>query len=144
MNRLFACLSVVLFSCCALAQSSASDPAAPTPATSAVTSTSSTEVQQFQKIEDAWSTSVNQHDQYGLENVLSPLFVDVAANGDITTRNQQVVLVLSTDDKSLWLSQKVVTVRMLGDIAVANGTYLLRHKTGSSPVEEKGRVHAGF
>ena len=40
--------------------------------------------------------AVNKHDQFGLENVLSPLFVDVAANGDITTRNQQVVQVIST------------------------------------------------
>lgn len=153
MNRFFACISVVLLSCCAAAQTSAPDPpgAAQPSAPTAVTSTASTEVQQFQKIDDAWSTAVNNHDQYGLENVLSPLFVDVAANGDITTRNQQVVQVISTDDKSLWLSQKVITVRMLGDTAVANGTYLLRHKVGSSPVEEKGvftqvfeRTHGGW
>ncbi len=117
----------------------------------AVTSTASTEVQQFQKIEDTWSTAVNKRDQYGLENVLSPLFVGVAANGDITTRNQQVVEVITTDDKSLWLSQKIITVRMLGDIAVANGTYLLRHKVGSSPLDERGvftqvfeRTHGGW
>lgn len=153
MNRLFACISVVLLCCGAAAQTSTPDPstAASQPAPSTATTTASTEVQQFQKIEDAWSTAVNKHDQYGLENVLSPLFVDVAANGDITTRNQQVVQVISSDDKSLWLSQKVITVRMLGDIAVANGTYLLRHKTGSSPVEERGvftqvfeRTHGGW
>ncbi len=77
---------------------------------------------QFQKIEDTWSAAVNQHDQYGLENVLSPLFVDVAANGDITTRNQQVVQVITGEDKTIYLMQKVITVRMLGDIAVLNGT----------------------
>jgi len=45
---------------------------------------------EFQKIEDAWSTAINLRDQYGLELVLSPLFVDVSAGGDITTRNQQL------------------------------------------------------
>ncbi len=92
----------------------------------------------FQKIEDNWSNAINQHDQYGLENVLSPLFVDVAANGDITTRNQQIVQVLNGDDKTIWLTQKIITVRMLGDIAVANGTYTLHHKVNSAVVDEKG------
>ena len=101
-------------------------------------STESPEVTQFQKLEDAWSTAVNAHDQYGLENVLSPLFVDVAANGDITTRNQQVVQVITGEDKTIHLTQKVITVRMLGDIAVANGTYALHHKVGTSEEDEKG------
>ncbi len=152
MNRFLVCLSVVLVSWSAAAQSSAPDPTASTATQQpAVTTTASPEVQQFQKIEDAWSTAVNQHDQYGLENVLSPLFMDVAANGDITTRNQQVVQVITTEDKSLWLSQKVITVRMLGDIAVANGTYMLRHNLNGKPVEEKGvfthvfeRTHGGW
>jgi len=83
--------------------------------------------------------------------VLSPLFVDVSATGDVTTRNQQVVQVISGDDKTVYLTQKVVTVRMLGDIAVANGTYTLHHKVNGNPVDEKGvfthvfeRVHNGW
>ena len=59
---------------------------------------------------------------------------------------------LSSDDKTLYLTQKVVTVRMLGDIAVANGTYTLHHKVGNAhEVDEKGvfthvfeRVHGGW
>jgi hypothetical protein len=70
--------------------------------------------------------------------VLSPLFVDVSANGDITTRNQQIALMITGDDKSLHLDQRVVTVRMLGDTAVANGTYTLRHRVNAASVEEKG------
>jgi ketosteroid isomerase-like protein len=150
MNRFFLCFAVVVFSICAQAQGT-SQPPAPAASAPDVTTTASPAVQQFQKIEDAWSNAVNQHDQYGLENVLSPLFVDVAANGDITTRNQQVVQVIGGQDKWLWLTQKVITVRMLGDIAVANGTYSLRHKTGSQPIEEKGvfthvfeRTHGGW
>ncbi len=153
MSRLFACFAAVLFACCAAAaQNPATDPpTATTPDQSGALTTESPEIVEFQKIEDAWATAVNQHDQYGLENVLSPLFVDVAANGDITTRNQQVVQVISSDDKGLYLTQKVITVRMLGDVAVANGTYTLRHRVASSEVTEKGvfthifeRSHGGW
>jgi len=141
MNR-FACFSAFLLSCSvAIVQPPASASAqqgTPTPASTGVTTAQSADLTQFQKIEDNWSNAVNQHDQYGLENVLSPLFVDVAANGDITTRNQQIVQVISGDDKTVWLTQKVITVRMLGDIAVTNGTYTLHHKVNAAQVDEKG------
>ena len=103
-----------------------------------VTSTDTSQVAEFQKIEDKWSNAVNMRDQYALELVLSPLFVDISATGDITTRNQQLAGVINSDDKSVHLEQKVVTVRLLGDTAVANGTYSLRHRVGSSVVEERG------
>ena len=142
MNRVFSCFAAAVFLCCAAA---AQNPA-PEPATGAipaspqpgVTSMVSPEVAQFQKIEDSWADAVNRRDQYGLELVLSPLFVDVSASGDVTTRNQQVVQVISGDDKTVYLTQKVITVRMLGDIAVVNGTYTLHHKVSSGPVDEKG------
>jgi ketosteroid isomerase-like protein len=102
------------------------------------TSAESPEIREFQKIEDSWATAVNDRDQYGLELVLSPLFVDVSASGDITTRNQQVASVITGEDKTIHLEQRVITVRMLGDIAVANGTYSLRHKVSAGPVDEKG------
>src|SRR5208282_6338095 len=82
--------------------------------------------------------AINQHDQYALELVLSPLFVDVSAVGDITTRNQQLAWLITGEDKTLHLEQRVITVRMLGDIAVANGTYLLHHKVNTAQVDEKG------
>ncbi len=87
---------------------------------------------------------MNRRDQYGLELVLSPLFVDVSASGDVTTRNQQVAQVISGDDKTLYLTQKVVTVRMLGDIAVANGTYTLAPQSRLRPGGRKGHLYAGF
>ena len=150
MDRYFFCFAaVVILSCAAAAQNAAPEPAtapAPAPATTAVpasdqpgaTSTVSPEVAQFQKIEDSWADAVNRRDQYGLELVLSPLFVDISASGDVTTRNQQVVQVISGDDKTIYFTQKVITVRMLGDIAVVNGTYTLHHKANSGPVDEKG------
>ena len=153
-----ACFSVLLLFCCAvIAQNQPAAPAqaesapAAAPESNGATTTQSAELVQFQKIEDTWSNAVNQHDQYGLENVLSPLFVDVAANGDITTRNQQIVQVLNSDDKTIWFTQKVIAVRMLGDIAVANGTYTLHHRVNSAQVDEKGvfshvfeRHHSGW
>jgi len=146
MNRRFSCLIALSLLCCAaVAQSQTSDPAAataptaaPAAAPEAVTSTQSSTVAQFQKIEDAWSNAVNKHDQYGLELVLSPLLVDVSATGDVTTRNQQVAQVINGDDKTVSLTQRVVTVRMLGDAAVANGTYTLHHRVNGQPVDEKG------
>jgi hypothetical protein len=47
-------------------------------------------------------------------------------------------LAINGEDKTLHLDQKVITVRMLGDIAVANGTYALHHKAGSAETNEKG------
>jgi ketosteroid isomerase-like protein len=142
MNRIVCCFSAVLLTCCAaIAQTPDQAPvAAPSPGTAApnVTSTESTQIAQFQKIEDSWADAVNRRDQYGLELVLSPLFVDVSATGDVTTRNQQVAQAITGDDKTLYLVQKIVTVRMLGDIAVANGTYTLNHKVNSAQLVDKG------
>ncbi len=142
MNRFFSCLAAAVVLCCAAAaQIPAPEPAAaanPASDQPGVTSTESPEVMLFQKIEDSWSDAVNRHDQYALELVLSPLFVDISASGDVTTRNQQVVQVISGDDKSVYLTQKVITVRLLGDIAVVNGTYSLHHRVNSGPVDERG------
>jgi ketosteroid isomerase-like protein len=153
MKRFLLSLSAVLLWCTtAAAQSPTPDPASvPPAANTGATEAISPEILEFQKIEDSWSDAVNRRDQYSLELVLSPLYVDVSASGDVTTRNQQVALVISGDDKTLYLTQKVITVRMLGDIAVANGTYTLHHKVGSGQVDEKGiftqvfeRVHGGW
>lgn len=143
------CFSAFLFlSSVAVAQNQTPLAASP-PAN--VTSAESPAIREFQKVEDAWSTAVNGRDQYGLELVLSPLFVDVSASGEITTRNQQVAAVITGEDKSLHLDQRVITVRTLGDVVVANGTYVLHHKVGSAEVNEKGifthvfeRSHGGW
>jgi len=134
MTRLVAVFFVFLLSFCSVVAQNPAQ-AAPQPA---VTSAESPAIREFQKIEDTWSNAINARDQYSLELVLSPLFVDVSAGGDITTRNQQLAQLITGEDKTLHLEQKVITVRMLGDIAVANGTYLLHHKAGSAQVDEKG------
>ncbi len=155
MDRFLALFSAIVFlGCTAGAQNLTSNPlAGPVPPAThqGVTTTVSPEIAQFQKIEDSWSDAVNRHDQYALELVLSPLFVDVSASGNVTTRNQQVVDVIRGEDKTINLAQKLVTVRMLGDIAVANGTYALHHTVNGAPVDEKGvfthvfeRVRSGW
>ena len=144
MKCFLVCFLTSLCACCAAtAQNLTANPlAGNVPATTTeapgTMSAVSPEVAQFQKIEDGWSDAVNRRDQYALELALSPLFVDVSATGDVTTRNQQVAQVITVEDKSLYLTQKVVTVRMLGDIAVANGTYELRHKVNGAQMDEKG------
>ncbi len=146
MPRFAVCFFVFFLSCSAFGQTSPS-----TPAQAPVTSAVSPEIQQFQTIENSWDDAVNRRDQYTLELVLSPLFVDVSASGDITTRNQQLANLITVEDKTLHLEQRVITVRMLGDIAVANGTYVLHHRASSGQVDEKGvftqvfeRAHNGW
>lgn len=155
MNCLKPCVSIVVLCCSAfvalnsaIAQTASADPPA---VASAATTSESPEIRDFQKIEDAWSTAINQRDQYGLELALSPLFVDVSAVGDITTRNQQLAQLITNEDKTLHIEQRVITVRLLGDIAVANGTYVLHHRVNSAQVDEKGvfthvyeRTHGGW
>ena len=148
MTRFAACFFVVLLSCTALAQVPSPSPS---PVQVPIATTASPEVQQFQKIENSWAEAVNRRDQYALELVLSPLFLDVSGSGDISTRNQQLTYLITTEDKTLHLEQKVITVRMLGDTAVANGTYILHHRGSSGQVDEKGvfthvfeRAHNGW
>ncbi|HEV2135698.1 MAG TPA: nuclear transport factor 2 family protein [Terracidiphilus sp.] len=143
MPRLSAALAAVLLACpIAFAQGAAPAAVSPGPAattvTSAAASTDSAEVREFQAIEDKWSHAENQHDQFGLDQVMSPLLVNVAADGDITTHNQQVVQAITNQDKMYFLAQKVITVRMLGDVAVVNGTYLLRHHVNDKVVTDNG------
>jgi len=155
MNCLKPCVSIVFLCCSAfVVQNQAFAQTAPDPppaVASAATTSESPEIRDFQKIEDAWSTAINQRDQYGLELALSPLFVDVSAVGDITTRNQQLAQLITNEDKTLHIEQRVITVRLLGDIAVANGTYVLHHRVNSAQVDEKGvfthvyeRTHGGW
>lgn len=132
---MFLLLPAVLFVCSFAATSQTPAPSAPQ---AGITSTSAQQVQQFQKIEDSWDSAVNTRDQYSLELVLSPLYVGISAAGDVVTRNQEIADLISSQDKTLHLEQKVVTVRVLGDVAVVNGTYALHHKAGSGEADDRG------
>jgi len=135
MKSVFVCFVALLLAGCV---SAAQTPTSPATAKPGVTTSDAPEVAQFQKIEDIWSKAINERDQYSLELVLSPLFVDIAASGEITTRNQQLAVVIAGVDHSMHITQRVITVRMMGDIAVANGTYTLHHKVNTAQVDENG------
>ena len=135
-TRHLACLSALLFWCSAAFSQSA---APSTPAVNGVATTEKPEIAAIQKVEDSWSLAVTNRDQYGLELALSPLYVGIDSAGGVIMRNQQIAELINGDDKTVRLDQKVVTVRMLGDVAVANGTYTLHHRgANGSPVDEKG------
>ncbi len=99
-------------------------------------------LREMQQVEDVWDAAITKRDQYGLENVLSPQVVDIAATGDVTTRNQDVAKLFVKDALPESLKQKVVDVRTLGDGArIVNGTYVMHWVASSgSPtsVDEKG------
>jgi hypothetical protein len=98
----------------------------------------------MQQVENAWDAAIGKRDQYGLENVLSPQLVDIAATGDVTTRNQDIAKLFVKEQLPLSMAQKVLTVRTLNEgFVVVNGTYTLRwpELSGSSTpgtVSEKG------
>jgi ketosteroid isomerase-like protein len=92
----------------------------------------------MQAVEDSWDTAVVKHDQFTLENLLSRDFVGIAADGEVTTRNQQIAHMFVEGAQPLSLSQKVVGARVMGDVAVVNGTYVMKWKSETNPVDEKG------
>jgi hypothetical protein len=97
-----------------------------------------TQLETMQHIEDSWSDALAKRDQYGLELVLSPQFVDISANGEVRSRNQEIAFVLNKFPDLISLEQTVISVRTMGDVAVVNGTYVMRRRVNGHPVDEKG------
>ena len=93
---------------------------------------------EMQQVEDHWNDAVTKRDQYGLELVLAPQFIGISASGDVTTRNQQIAQLLVKDAGPDSLEQKVVSVRVVGEVAIVNGTYVMSWKGEKGPVLEKG------
>ncbi len=137
MKHMFTRISLFVLALCgpvALAFAQSSVAVTPTTANAA----QSTEIKEMQKLEDQWSDAVVKRDQYGLELLLSPLYVGISANGEVSTRNQQIALLFQKTTDPLTMEQRVISARMLGDIAVVNGTYITRRKNGSDALEERG------
>jgi Domain of unknown function (DUF4440) len=95
-------------------------------------------VASMQTIENSWSDALLKHDQYALEGVLAPSFVDISAEGEVTTRNQQIARLFLKDTDAISFQQKVASARTFGDIAVVNGTYILRYTREGHTVDDKG------
>jgi hypothetical protein len=97
------------------------------------------EITQFQKLEDQWSDGVVKRDQYALELLMSPIFVNIASTGEITTRNQQIAgLFEKGGPQPVSMEQRVVNVRIFEDTALVDGTYIVKWKINSSVREERG------
>ena len=97
------------------------------------------EIAAMQQVETAWDSAVAKHDQFALENLLSRDFVGISASGDVTTRNQQIAHLFVAGAEPASLTQKVIGARVIGDVAVVNGTYVMQWKGVTGPtVAEKG------
>ena len=96
------------------------------------------QVKEFQGYEDQWSNAVVKQDQYTLEFLLSPLFVNISSQGDVTTRNQQIALLFDKGEEPISLEQRVVSVRNFGDTAVVSGTYIAKWRNNGAAREERG------
>ena len=81
------------------------------------------QIAEIQKVVDRWDDAVYQHDPYALELVQAPQFISISDTGHVTNRDQQVAQMVMKGAPHFTLTQKVVSVRMLGDVAVVNGTY---------------------
>lgn len=94
----------------------------------------------MQQVEDSWDTAVTKHDQFALENLLARDYVGISAEGDVTTRNQQISHLFVAGAEPVSLKQKVIGARLLGDLAVVNGTYVMEWQGASDQqkVAEKG------
>jgi Domain of unknown function (DUF4440) len=97
------------------------------------------QITEFQLIEDQWSTALVKQDQFTLETILSPSYVDISATGEITTRNTQVAAMFEKGvPQTMSMEQRVVNVRVIEDIAVVDGTYIERTKLNGEQREQRG------
>jgi ketosteroid isomerase-like protein len=106
----------------------------------AQTADSSPEIAQMQTVEDSWNTAATKHDQFALENLLARDYVGISATGDVTTRNQQISHLFVAGAEPVSLTQKVIGARVMGDVAVVNGTYVMEWQGANDQqkVAEKG------
>jgi ketosteroid isomerase-like protein len=90
-------------------------------------------------MEDSWSIAFVKKDQYAMELLLAPTLVYISAAGDVSTRNQLIAEMFDHSAGDLLsMEQRVVTVRVLGDLALVEGTYVIHYKAGSHTVDERG------
>ncbi|HXP09738.1 MAG TPA: nuclear transport factor 2 family protein [Acidobacteriaceae bacterium] len=102
------------------------------------TSAESPEFREMQQVEDRWAEAITKRDQYALELVLAPQYIGISASGDVVTRNQQISHLFVKNEGPQSLEQKVINVRVVGEVAIVNGTYVMSWKGEKGPVLEKG------
>jgi ketosteroid isomerase-like protein len=124
-------LSVVCLLCAGV-------PHCPAQQSKAVQASAPADTEAFQQLENRWSEAICKRDQYALELVLSPELVDVSETGDVTTRNQQIANLLQKDGEPLSLDQRVLNVRVYGNLAVVIGAYSELRRLHGKPVSSSG------
>jgi hypothetical protein len=113
-------------------------PLCPEQQTHATQTSPLTDEQQFQQVENRWSEAIDKRDQYVLELVLSPELIDISATGDVTTRNQQISMLFQKGTEGRSIDQRVVRVRVLGNLAVVVGSYTEQLRVNDKAVQQKG------
>ena len=109
------------------------------PALAQQDSQNDSQVAAFQKIEDQWSTALVNQDQFTLETILDPNFVDISSTGDISSRNQVVAAMFENGvSRAQTMRQKVDNVRIIEDVAIVNGTYAETTKLNGVERAEQG------
>lgn len=97
------------------------------------------EIKAFQAIEDKWSAAVVNPDQYTMDLLLAPSFVDIAESGDVETRDQYIAFLFAKGGEEPYsMLQRVTSVREFGDMAVINGTYAIKVSVDGMPRKEQG------
>lgn len=101
-----------------------------------------TPVQQFQHLEDTWSIALVHKDEFALDNLLAPTFVDIAATAQVSTRNQYIADTLTgVPAPLLSVEQRVVSVRVVSDVAIVEGTYITKVRDTGDHVRDQNGIY---
>lgn len=92
----------------------------------------------IKEIETNWAQALVKKDQYALDLALAPGYVGISATGEVTTKNQQIARLFATNYGVIGYDETITSIRVLGDTAVAQGTYALRRRWGNDVQEERG------
>jgi hypothetical protein len=98
-------------------------PGCPAQQNLAVQASQTADTKAFQQLENRWSEAIGKRDQCALELVLSSELVDVSETGNVRTRNQQIGMLYQKGGEPHSLDQRVLNVRIFGNLAVVVGTY---------------------
>lgn len=108
------------------------------PAFSQAAEAESPDAAKIRQIETAWAAAIVKKDQFGLDLALAPTYVDISANGEVTTKDQQIARLFAANYGLLSYNETITSIRVVGETALAQGTYTLRRKFGSEVQEERG------
>jgi ketosteroid isomerase-like protein len=96
-------------------------------------------IKAFQTMEDKWSAAVVNPDQYTMDLLLAPSFVDITPSGDVETRDEYIAFLFAKGDAEPYsMLQRVTSLREFGDTAIVNGTYAIKVSVDGMPHAEQG------